>query len=244
MLWGEILIRREGAKFSLRHRADREASAPGLRIVSIGGLRELSNENESGEFRPLKASPDLKQGWLCWCLNEGELGEALNHLYPGSIPDWFSARSEAPPVTDFRPFSSRQSGMYRITTFLSDAQAGEVIQATCHPRFCLKQRLWSVEGLSPDSAATKSVIPCLEPCAIFLEMARKAVRIEQEPKTDVQLSTSELASVLSAVESLLEQGKSTGRMADLGSPSNPRRLQLLLEKHRKKQDSSKKKEIE
>ena len=35
-------------------------------------------------------------------------------------------------------------------------------------------------GLAPDATAGKSVIPCLEPCAILMEAARSAVRAEQQ----------------------------------------------------------------
>ena len=120
--------------------------------------------------------------------------------------------------------------MYRITQLLTDVQAADVIRATCHARFCLKQRLWTVPGLETDSTTSKSAIPCLEPCAVLLELARKATRIEQEEKLPVQLSRSELESLLAGAEMMNASGLARERIGDMDSPANPRRLQLLLEK--------------
>jgi hypothetical protein len=97
-------------------------------------------------------------------------------LYPGAVADWFATQAAQPPVTSYREFTSRQTGMYRITTHLDDAAVAAVIHACCHKDFCLKRRLWTVEGAAPDAADAKSLIPCLEPCAILLEAARKAAR--------------------------------------------------------------------
>ena len=140
------------------------------------------------------------------------------------VQDWFAAQG-VPPVTNYREFTGRQTGMYRITQLLTDEQAGIVARAACQERFCLKRRLWTVEGLAPDtpgkSAAPsgKSEIPCLEPCAILLELARKATRIEQEEKADVQLSRSEIESVLAAAEAALASGSSADRIGNLGDAS-------------------------
>jgi hypothetical protein len=49
--------------------------------------------------------------------------------------------------------------MYRITTMLQDAIAGAAIRACCHVDFCLKRRLWSVEGLEADAAGAKEPHP-------------------------------------------------------------------------------------
>src|SRR5690606_10109739 len=85
-------------------------------------------------------------------------------------------------------------------------------------------------GLEVDSRAGKSEIPCLEPCAMLLELARKSMRIEQEEKVPVQLSRSELESLLVATEVALSNGLAGERVGNFGSATNPRRLQLLLEK--------------
>ena len=228
-IWGEVLIRREGSAFELRHNADRAAAADQLKRISILEARKVATYNKAGQFRPLHSAPDLTNGWILVCSNEGELWRALQEFYPGSVPDWFGAQNGA-KVTDYREFTNRQSGMYRITQLLTDEQAANVTRAACHARFCLKQRLWTVPGLAGDTGATKSAVPCLEPCAILLELARKSARIEQEEKSEVKLSKTELESFIAAAEAAIASGSSGERIGNVGSPSNPRRLQLLVEK--------------
>jgi hypothetical protein len=169
-----------GNAFTLRHAEDRDKPEPQLRLVRVAELRALAQSNACGEFRPLRAAPDLVAGWLARVVSPGELEFALNALYPGSVADWYAAQAEPPPTTNYREFTARQSGMYRITAMLSDTQAAQVIRSTCTETRCLKRRLWSVNGLAPDEAHTKSAIPCLEPCAVLLESARLAMRAEQQ----------------------------------------------------------------
>lgn len=231
LLLAQVLVRRQPAGFELRHVNDREAGADTLGPVSASELRTLANHTAAGEFRPIKAAPNLRAGWSCRVSSDAELELALNQLYPGALADWFAAQQTEPPVTQYRDFTARQTGMYRITTMLTDTQAGQVICACCDARFCLKRRLWTVDGLAPDAADAKSLIPCLEPCAVLLEFARKAVRIEQEEgKPTLTLAPSEVASLLAALDAALAHPPAGQREADLAAADNPRRLQLLREK--------------
>lgn len=237
LVLAQVLVRRLSAGYELRHVGDRKADAPSLRWVSVHHLRELASHTAAGEFRPIKAAPNLRAGWLCRVSSDAELELALSQLYPGAIADWFAvAQAERgltthAPVTHYRDFTARQTGMYRITTMLTDAQAGQMIRACCDARFCLKRRLWTVDGLVPDAANAKSLIPCLEPCAVLLEFARKAVRIEQEEeKPTLTLAPSEVASLLAALDLAVARPPASQREADLSAADNPRRLQLLHEK--------------
>ncbi|MBI5772749.1 MAG: hypothetical protein HZA89_03275 [Verrucomicrobia bacterium] len=180
--WAQVLLRRNGSGWELRHISDRDGAAAELRQVAPDGLRAVAQFTAGGAFRPLKAAPTLQRGWRCLAPDAAALETALNQLYPGALADWFAARASPPPVTHFREFTNRQSGMYRIAQSLTDAQAAVVIHATCDARLCLKRRLWTVDGLEADGAGEKSVIPCLEPCAVLLEAARKAARAEQQKK--------------------------------------------------------------
>lgn len=229
-IWCEVLIQRKDRGFLLRHKDDRELSPGALRHLNFPDLRRLATFSASGAFRPLRSAPDLQRGWYFPASTPDDFARALQELYPGSVPDWFAAQSANPPVTDYREFTGRQSGMYRITQLLSDEQAALVTRAACASEFCLKRRLWSVPGLPPDRAETKSEIPCLEPCAVLLELARKAARIEQEEKLQIDLSPSDLETVIKSLDLLRRTAHSTVRIGDVASPTNPRRLQLLLEK--------------
>ncbi len=231
LVLAQVLVRRTASGFELRHLSDRETPPNRLQPTACAGLRALANATVAGAFRPIKAAPNLRSGWLCHVASDTELETALNQLYPGAIADWFAAQQPVPPVTHYRAFTARQTGMYRITTMLTDAPAAQVIRACCDARFCLKRRLWTVDGLAPDTPEAKSLIPCLEPCAVMLEFARKAVRLEQEENKPVlTLAPSEVASLLTALDYSLAHPPADQREADLSAADNPRRLQLLRER--------------
>jgi hypothetical protein len=232
LVFGLVEVCRKGNDFELRHHRDACEPDTALRAVQCNELPVLAQCTESGQFRPLKSAPNLRQGWRLVVASPRELERALETLHPGGLADWFAARSSKPPVTNYREFMGRQTGMYRITQRLTDAQAGGVIRATCAARFCVKRRLWSVDGLDPDPAGAKSLVPCLEPCALLLEVARRAMRTEQESKIDVPLASSEIASVVAGLEAAICQTASWQREADFADPANPRRLQLIVEKLR------------
>lgn len=226
---GQVLIRRVGQAFELQHADDDEKDAT-FRALAVAGLRELAQTTATGAFRPLHAAPNLRRGWYCQARDAAELQTALEHLYPGFLADWLAAQATPPPVTDYRSFTARQTGMYRLAALADDALAARITRVCCDARFCLKRRLWSAPGLGPDAPETKSLIPCLEPCAILLEYARKAMRIEQESKAPVELAPSERATLRAAVLAALSHPNPETREADFGAPDNPRRLLWLLEK--------------
>jgi hypothetical protein len=184
-------------------------------VVTVGVLRALAQFTTGGAFRPLKAAPNLRRGWRASAADDDALELALNHLYPGAVADWFAARANPPPVTSYREFTARQTGMYRITTMLTDGVAAAAIRACCHADSCLKRRLWTVEGLAPDAAEEKSAIPCLESCAIMLEFARKVARLEQEEKGPILPPPGADANVAES---------------DFDSPNNLRRVRFAVEK--------------
>ena len=230
LVLAQALIRRVKPGYELRHVADRDRAAKTLRELRLSDLRQLAQFTASGAFRPLKAAPSLPAGWWLRVKDDVELDTALNQLYPGTIADWFAALAPSPPVTNYREFSNRQTGMYRITTMLDDAQAAQVARACCHKNWCLKRRIWTVDGLAPEAVAEKSLIPCLEPCAVLLEVARKAMRMEQEKKLKLELSPSEALTLAVALRTALAHPDTTLREADFNAPGNARRIQLLLEK--------------
>jgi hypothetical protein len=185
----QVLIRRGGIGYELRHVNDAAIQSADLRLIKPDEARALAQSTASGEFRPLKSAPTLQRSWRLIAKNDNELEIALSRLYPGAIADWHAAQSQNPSVTHYRDYTGRQSGMYRITMMLNDAQVAQVIGTVCNASHCLKRRLWTVAGLEPDAAAQKSMIPCLEPCAILMEAARLAVRADQQEKTAVKLAT-------------------------------------------------------
>lgn len=216
LLFGQVLIRRTAAGFELRHAADRQSDPAGLRLLGGHEIRPLAQSTSTGAFRPLKSAPNLPAGWRILAAGDCALGDALDRLYPGAVADWFAARAAHPPVTSYRQFTARQTGIYRITTRLDNATAGAMIRACCPADFCLKRRLWTVEGLACDELSEKSLIPCLEPCAILLEFARKIACLEQEPEPPPSG----------------EPSAGPAAEGDFSVPHNPRRARFVLEKNR------------
>ena len=230
VVFGQVLVRKTREGFLLTHVDDRDATAPAA--VTLPLLREISEFTHGRQFRPLKAAPTLQRGWSFVARTESELNDALQCLYPGAVADWFAAQQPNPPVTSFREFTGRQTGMYRITTMLSDEQIGQLAHAGCHRLFCLKRRLWGAESLSTEPDTGKSLIPCLEPCAVLLEFARAAVRLEQHEKRAVLLAPEEIETCALALERAAQSPREDLREADFSAAENPRRARLLVEKLR------------
>lgn len=230
----QVLVRTVAdGRWDLRHEADVTADAATLKNCAVSDLRALAQSTAAGAFRPLKAAPNLRQGWRAEAATAAELEAALHQLYPGALADWHAVATGSAQPTHYREYTNRQTGMYRITAMLDEAQAAEVISVCCAKQFCLKRRLWTSEALAPDSAEGKSIIPCLEPCAVWLEFARKAMRILQEPVITVPMSASELETLQAALEAAIEPGASgeaSQREADFAEALNPRRAALLQSK--------------
>jgi hypothetical protein len=184
--------------------------------VALRDLRALTQFTAAGAFRPLKSAPNLKRGWQAQLNSDDELWLAVNTLYPGALADWFAAQQAHPPITSYRDFTARQTGMYRITAALPDEPACAAVAACCHEDSCWKRRLWTVDGLSSDDASRKSVIPCLEPCAVMLEFARKVARWEQGVTVEAEA---------------IPEGSAAE--CDFDAADNPRRRRFILEKQRR-----------
>lgn len=216
-------------RFELRHTHDSAAHSAALETQDLAGLRRLARTNAAGAFRPNKAAPGLRRGWIFTAYSGSELERALDHLYPGTLPDWFAGRSANPPVTPFKVFTARQTGLYRITQILPPALAARTATACCTERFCLRQRLWTTEGLAPDPVEGKSVVPCLEPCSLMLDLARRAMKLEQEEKVSLPLALGDLPVLAAALERALANPDAGVREGNTMDAGNPRRMQLLLE---------------
>lgn len=192
-------------------------------------LRGLASATESGQFRPLKSAPNLVCGWRMSVGGADALGQAIDRIYPGAIPDWFASLKEPIPVTHFREFVVRQTGMYRLAQKLDDRQAALSIRACCAAASCLKRRFWTVQGLDSEGPESKSMIPCLEPCAVFLEFARRSMRIEQQERVTLSVAPDDLTTIRAVLAAALEAGLVSEREGDVSDPRNPRRIRRALE---------------
>ncbi|MDB6053689.1 MAG: hypothetical protein JWN25_1212 [Verrucomicrobiales bacterium] len=220
---GQIVITRRSS-LQVRHEADLETAVDKLKKLSIPELRALVQSNESGAFRPLKSAPDLQLGWYAEP-TDSELDLVLNTVYPGAVADLyhFMNHSGAELVTSYRAFTSRQTGMYRISTQLTDAEVLPVMVACCDHRVCLKTRLWDVNSARAESIVHN--IPCFEPCALMLEFARKTARMNDEQRGCNPLTASDLMTIKKALEFRLSS-LTLSKVADFSDDLNKRRLLL------------------
>ncbi len=228
--FGPVLISASGHGIELRNALDTGIEPPSLRPVSPDGLRTLANSDALGNFRPNKAATSLVRGWTCTVPDAAALEAALDALVPGGLADWHAALDPALAVIDYRTFADRQTGMYRNTASLSDPEACEVTRACCDARFCTRRRLWSVGVIERDPESAKSAVPCLEPCALLLELARRAHRLGQEERATLNLGEGDLATLAAALDIAVNHIDPMLREGDLGDPAHPRRILLLREK--------------
>jgi sirohydrochlorin cobaltochelatase len=183
---GQILIARLADGWELRHEAD--AGAANLpRHESAAAARGLANLDDTGGYRPLKTAPNLRRGWTFFARDIAELRKALDAFYPAMIGVWLArAEGQLVPV-HLRDTLGRQTGMYRVTQKITDAQAQETIGHTCEPRAgCLKTILWQISPSVPITSlpAEKFIPPggsalplfCHEACNILVAATRKTVK--------------------------------------------------------------------
>lgn len=226
-----MLVRRQGDGFELRHASDRTVPGERLRSVGVAGLRGLARETGQGDFRPLRAAPNLASGWRCAARDGRQLAEALEHLYPGSLGDWWASVTGAARAADWREVLARQWGRRRAIQKLRGPVLAAVVNAGCAPGVCLKHRRWSAPEVPTEDAFAKSQIPCLEPCAVFLSFARACAAIEDSPSVPVALAPADLATLAEALRHALEHPRPGVRDGETDAPLHPRRLLRVLERH-------------
>ena len=223
----EVEVREESSGFLLRHIADRARPLTDLQVLTLDELAPWADSTLHGTFRPNKAAPSLRTGWCCHPANEADLAWALDQLYPGALADWHAWATGTAVVTSFRDFMARQTGMYRGTQNLTDAQADQVATAGCDASLCLRRRCWPTPGLSAAPADSTLSVPCLEPCALLLEFARWTARQAREPFQSLPVTEAERQTLVSALEHSLAHPRADVREGDTRNSANPRRLLQL-----------------
>ena len=118
-LFAQVLVRSLSPGYELRHADD--AGREDLTVYEDPrGAREISKLTEDGEYRPLKSSPNLRQGWSLRVSDDRELATAMNHLYPAALVHWHLYREGRLEVTNYRENAARQSGIYKRVQRLTD----------------------------------------------------------------------------------------------------------------------------
>jgi sirohydrochlorin cobaltochelatase len=178
---GEIHLEAAPSGWELRHRAD--AGRGDLTAFSgADAARDLAHYDDAGNFRPLKTAPNLRHGWRLTVTDLADLRRTLDYFYPAMLGVWFSQTRGALHGVPLRTTLDRQTGMYRVTQKITDAQAVAMIADFCAG--CLKQRLWTIDGTAPielkDAAASLPLL-CHEACNLLIAKAREVVKKAEQP---------------------------------------------------------------
>jgi hypothetical protein len=186
---GQVRLASVDGGWELRHEDDAGADARELEThTDPAAARDIARFDATGALRPLKGAPTLRRGWRLRVRDLGALREALDGFYPAALGNWVAfTRGEARPVP-FRETLHRQTGMYRVTALLTDAQVREVVAATCeYARGCRRRIAWELEAGKPLGCLSREktdLVPgagempilCLEGCNWLVAKARAWLR--------------------------------------------------------------------
>jgi sirohydrochlorin cobaltochelatase len=168
---GEILV---GPGYALRHRDD--AGRTDLReLASLAEIRELIRLDEVGKFRPLRAAPNLRRGWIYRARDEARLREALDYFYPAEIANAALWREGRLAVTPWRETAERQTGRFRIAREIPPPTLRELVAEVCE-RGCLKRRLWAPAGQEIAPESNEIPLLCPEACNYFVGKVREKLK--------------------------------------------------------------------
>lgn len=205
--FGELAVATSstGGGYELRHRDDLRRPAAELALhTDPEDAAELSLSDDAGNYRPLKTAPNLRRGWRFVVPDRAGLVRALEGFYPGRLGAWRRFRQGQLETTPLRETLGRQTGMYRVTAKLTDAQADALVGRFCRSDGgCLRTILWRRDAtdvpasthLPPakfDPAHDQTgrggpdVVPllCQEACNLLVAEARRVVRGEAVAATD------------------------------------------------------------
>ncbi len=188
--------------------------------------REIARLTATGEYRPLKSSPNLRQGWELDVADARSLATAMDYLYPAGVVHWHLFREGRLALTNFRQNAARQSGIYKRTQRLTDEGVRYAAGACCEDEVCLKKTLWDVDENTPLGIDRgDGEIPCPEPCSIFVSFARRVRFFEREKRRDAAgLSPSEREDLVALVDAAASGEVRFAREAEFEKPLNQRRM--------------------
>ena len=174
---GEVVIRPTAEEsFHLLHRDDLENDPASLRIVfTPEDLRELIRLDHAGNFRPLRAAPNLRRGWLLHAPDLSGLQLALDYLYPGELANWMLWQNSTLSKMPWRETAERQTGRFRIVRELDDTAVLDLVASVCQPG-CLKRRLWPPADQGINTGFPEIPLICPEACNYFVGQAREKLK--------------------------------------------------------------------
>ena len=165
-------------QFNLTHEADAGIPVTKLKVLaSLEDLRDWIRFNGAGRFRPLRAAPDLRSGWIYHARSEEGVTAALDHLYPAEVANGQLWKNGNLPVTPWRETAERQTGRFRVVRELQDDGVRELVETYCQLG-CLKQRLWSPAAQLVQERPGEIPLLCPEACNFLVGKAREKIKGE------------------------------------------------------------------
>lgn len=179
--------------FELRHSADADALPDSLIThTDPEAARHLSFTDSTGEYRPLKTAPTLRQGWRLLLGSAEQLRVALDHFYPAMTAMYAAQLSDTLSPVPLRETLNRQTGMYAATKRLTESEAYVLVCTACHDSNCLKKVLWTLDGKNeflglpedqrtyrPESGSQRIPLLCHEACNLLVAKAREVVKTRE-----------------------------------------------------------------
>lgn len=233
------LLRTGDGRYEVRHRRDVHRSLRSLEHVSSDPFfaREVAQTTNTGDHRPLKTAPNLRQGWALVDLDGRGLWTALDYLYPACAVHWHAGRTGTLRPTHWRETAGRQSGIYSSVRLLDDAAVRRTALACCADPVCLRRVAWQVDEGTPLGAVDDgppegdALVPCPEACSLFISLAREVVKLEREPRAEVPglgaVGPSEAAQLREIVAAAAGGTLGRVREGEFERPTNLRRIRYL-----------------
>jgi hypothetical protein len=233
------LLRTGEGRYEIRHARDVHRSIPLLETVTPDpyAARLIAQMTNTGEHRPLKTAPNLRQGWVLVDLDARALWTALDYLYPACALHWHAERTEALRVTHWRETAARQTGMYGAVKLLPPDVVRNTVRACCGDAVCLRRVAWEVDegtplGLPPEGETTgEALVPCPEACSMFVSFARQVLVLERAQRMELaglgRLGVEEIEQVREIATHAAAGTLGSAREGEFTEGTNTRRMRYL-----------------
>jgi sirohydrochlorin cobaltochelatase len=141
--FGQILVQKgEGAGFVVLH-CDDESLDDLQTHRNAEEAIEIAKYDDAGNYRSLKTAPNLRHGWRLELPTVEELRRVLDYFYPGRLAVFAAWQNAYLKTTPLRETLERQSGMYRVSSKISDPQINDLVADFCRSDTgCLRTILW------------------------------------------------------------------------------------------------------
>jgi hypothetical protein len=225
-------------RYEIRHVRDVRRSLESLETVTADPYAaiEIGQTTNSGDHRPLKTSPNLRQGWALVHLDARALWTALDYLYPACALHWHAGGQGTLRVTHWNEVAARQTGMYGAVKLLPAEVVRNTVRACCGDEVCLRRVAWDVDAETPlalpsEGEAEGARVPCPEACSMFISFARQVLVQERAPRLELpglgRLAAEEIEQVRAVVAAASTGQSQLAREGEFGDPTNVRRMRYL-----------------